>query len=43
MRAIIIHEYFGVILSMVWVVINEDIIDLKSTVEIIIDKCKINE
>jgi uncharacterized protein with HEPN domain len=29
MRDIIIHEYFGVTLEMVWIVATEDILDLK--------------
>jgi uncharacterized protein with HEPN domain len=37
MRDIIIHEYFGVTLEMVWIVATEDILDLKSKVEEIID------
>jgi len=30
MRAIFIHEYFGVNLGRAWKVVNEDIFDLKS-------------
>jgi uncharacterized protein with HEPN domain len=37
MRDIIIHEYFGITLDMVWVVATEDILDLKSKVEEIIE------
>ncbi|MEX0845144.1 MAG: DUF86 domain-containing protein [Balneolaceae bacterium] len=37
MRDIIIHEYFGVTLEMVWVVITTDLKDLKNTVQKIID------
>jgi uncharacterized protein with HEPN domain len=37
MRDIIIHEYFGVTLSMVWIVATEDILDLKAKVEEIIE------
>ncbi len=37
MRDIIIHEYFGVTLQMVWVVSTEDILDLKTKVEEIIE------
>ncbi len=37
MRDIIIHEYFGVTLNMVWIVATEDILDLKTKVEEIID------
>jgi len=37
MRDIIIHEYFGITLEMVWVVATEDILDLKSKVEEIIE------
>ena len=36
MRDIIIHEYFGVTLEMVWIVATVDILDLKSKVEEII-------
>lgn len=36
MRDIIIHEYFGVTLSMVWVVTLQDLPDLKSRIEEII-------
>lgn len=36
MRDIIIHEYFGVTLEMVWIVATVDILDLKSKVEDII-------
>ncbi|MDV7397082.1 DUF86 domain-containing protein, partial [Arthrospira platensis SPKY1] len=32
MRDIIIHEYFGITLSMIWVVVTEDILDLKTKV-----------
>ena len=38
MRDIIIHEYFGVTLSMIWVVTQRDLPDLKSKVEDIINK-----
>jgi len=37
MRDIIIHEYFGVTLEMVWIVATEDILDLKDKVEEIIE------
>ncbi|MBE9048413.1 DUF86 domain-containing protein [Pleurocapsales cyanobacterium LEGE 10410] len=37
MRDIIIHEYFGITLEMVWVVATEDILDLKTKVEQIIE------
>jgi len=37
MRDIIIHEYFGVTLNMVWIVATDDILDLKAKVEEIID------
>jgi uncharacterized protein with HEPN domain len=37
MRDIIIHEYFGVTLEMVWLVATEDILDLKTKVEEIIE------
>ncbi|MCC5927101.1 MAG: DUF86 domain-containing protein [Bacteroidetes bacterium] len=37
MRDIIIHEYFGVTLGMIWVVATEDIHDLKAKVEEIIE------
>ena len=37
MRDIIIHEYFGITLEMVWVVATEDILDLKAKVEEIIE------
>ncbi len=37
MRDIIIHEYFGVTLEMVWIVATEDILDLKTKVEKIIE------
>lgn len=36
MRDIIIHEYFGVTLEMVWIVSTVDILDLKSKVEEIV-------
>lgn len=36
MRDIIIHEYFGVTLSMIWVVTQRDLPDLKSKIEEII-------
>ena len=36
MRDIIIHEYFGVTLEMVWIVATVDILDIKSRVEEII-------
>ncbi len=36
MRDIIIHEYFGVTLEMIWVVATEDIVDLKENVKKII-------
>ena len=32
-RDIIIHEYFGVTLEMIWIVATEDIVDLKKEVE----------
>ncbi len=39
MRDIIIHEYFGVTLSMIWVVTQRDLPDLKSKIkEIITDQ-----
>lgn len=37
MRDIIIHEYFGVTLEMIWVVATEDIVDMKEKVEKIFD------
>ena len=37
MRDIIIHEYFGVTLNMIWIVATDDILDLKAKVEEIID------
>ena len=37
MRDIIIHEYFGITLEMVWIVATKDILDLKTKVEEIID------
>jgi uncharacterized protein with HEPN domain len=37
MRDIIIHEYFGVTLSMVWVVTQRDLPDLKSKIKDIIN------
>jgi len=37
MRDVIIHEYFGVTLEMIWVVATEDILDLKENVENILD------
>ena len=37
MRGIIIHEYFGVTLNMIWIVATDDILDLKTKVEEIID------
>jgi len=37
MRDIIMHEYFGVTLEMIWVVSTEDILDLKENVEKILD------
>ena len=37
MRDMIIHEYFGITLEMVWVVASEDIFDLKTKVEGIIE------
>lgn len=37
MRDIIIHEYFGVTLSMVWVVTQQDLPNLKSRIEEIMD------
>ena len=40
MRDIIIHEYFGITLEMVWVVATEDILDLKTRVEEIIESNK---
>ena len=40
MRDIIIHEYFGITLEMVWVVATEDILDLKTKVEEIIESNK---
>ena len=38
MRDIIIHEYFGITLEMVWIVATEDILDLKRKVEEIIEQ-----
>ena len=40
MRDIIIHEYFGITLEMVWIVVTEDILDLKTKVEEIIESNK---
>ena len=37
MRDIIIHEYFGVTLEMVWVVATDDILNLKTKVEEMIE------
>ncbi|WP_441000644.1 HepT-like ribonuclease domain-containing protein [Fodinibius sp. SL11] len=37
MRDIIIHEYFGVTLSMIWVVTQRDLPDLKSKIKEIIN------
>ncbi len=37
MRDIIIHEYFGITLEMIWIVATDDILDLKAKVEEIID------
>jgi uncharacterized protein with HEPN domain len=37
MRDIIIHEYFGVTLNMVWIVATDDILDLKTKVVKIIE------
>jgi uncharacterized protein with HEPN domain len=37
MRDIIIHEYFGVTLEMIWIVATEDISDLKENVEKILN------
>lgn len=37
MRDIIIHEYFGVTLSMIWVVAQRDLPDLKSKIQDIIN------
>ena len=37
MRDIIIHEYFGITLEMVWIVATEDILYLKRKVEEIIE------
>ncbi len=37
MRDVIIHEYFGFTLNMVWIVATDDILDLKAKVEEIID------
>lgn len=36
MRDIIIHEYFGITLSMIWVVTKRDLPDLKSRIQKII-------
>lgn len=36
MRDIIIHEYFGVTLSMIWVVAQRDLPDLKSKIQEIV-------
>jgi uncharacterized protein with HEPN domain len=36
MRDIIIHEYFGITLDMIWVVITEDLPELKSVIQKII-------
>ncbi|TVQ64893.1 MAG: DUF86 domain-containing protein [Balneolaceae bacterium] len=40
MRDMIIHEYFGVTLEMVWIVATEDILDLKIKIEEIIESYK---
>jgi len=40
MRDIIIHEYFGVTLEMIWIVATEDISYLKKNVEIILNSKK---
>jgi uncharacterized protein with HEPN domain len=37
MRDIIIHEYFGITLSMIWVVTQRDLPDLKSKIKNIIN------
>lgn len=37
MRDIIIHEYFGITLSMIWVVAQRDLPDLKLKIEAIIN------
>lgn len=37
MRDIIIHEYFGITLQMVWVVATEDVPDLKVNVQKVLD------
>lgn len=36
MRDIIIHEYFGITLDMIWVVITEDLPELKAVIQKII-------
>lgn len=36
MRDIIIHEYFGITLDMIWVVITEDLPELKTAIQNII-------
>jgi uncharacterized protein with HEPN domain len=37
MRDIIIHEYFGITLNMIWVVATEDILELKTKIDEIIN------
>jgi uncharacterized protein with HEPN domain len=38
LRDILIHQYFGVILSMVWVITQEDLPELKTNVQQIIEE-----
>lgn len=40
MRDIIIHEYFGISLEMIWVDSTEDIVGLKENVEKILNSNK---
>jgi uncharacterized protein with HEPN domain len=40
MRDMIIHEYFGVTLEMVWIVATKDILDLKTKVKEIVESNK---
>jgi len=40
MRDIIIHEYFGVTLEMIWIVATDDILDLKENISKILNSMK---
>jgi uncharacterized protein with HEPN domain len=37
MRDVIIHEYFGVTLEMIWIVAKKDLADLKPKITLIIN------